>query len=327
MHMEDRKTLLIINPISGTRERGGLERLVRESLSGKVGEIEVTVTERAGVASEAAAEAARRGYATVIAAGGDGTVSEVAASLSGTSTALGIIPCGSGNGLARSLNIPNDFTQAVRIIADGHVLVMDHGLICDRPFFCTCGVGFDAAVSAKFANSKRRGRTSYIRSVLREFIEYSPEPYALSIAGRVLTERAFLIAACNAPQYGNNAYIAPGASLDDGLLDITVVHSGSSLATALVGVDLLTGNLGNNSQIETFRVPMATITRLKAGPAHIDGDPVELGTALDIRCVPASLRVLAPDKETRFRPFLTPVRDFIYDLHYDLRANLSPLKK
>jgi len=325
--MADKKTLLIINPISGTRERGGLERLVRESLSANSMEVEVIVTDRPGRASDEASRAVVEGYYSVIAAGGDGTVSEIASRLCGSQTAMGIIPAGSGNGLARSLNIPNDFAAAVKIIAQDNVIDVDHGMICDRPFFCTCGVGFDAAVSAKFATSKRRGRASYIKSAIREFIEYSPEAYGLSVGGKILTQRAFLIAVCNAPQYGNNAYIAPGADLTDGLLDITVIHSGSSLSTALVGVDLMTGNLGNNAQIDIFRVPTATITRIKPGPAHIDGDPVELGTRLDIACVPAALKVLAPDKEIRFRPFISPLRGFFEDLHYDIRANLAPLKK
>ena len=109
---------------------------------------------------------------------------------------------------------------------------------------------------------KRRGRVTYVRSVFQEFLKYRDQPYALSIGGAVITEQAFLIAVCNASQYGNNAYIAPQAKLSGGLLDITVVHSGSPLSTMKVGVDLLTGYLDRNTSIDTFRVSAATITRL-----------------------------------------------------------------
>lgn len=313
---------MIVNPKSGTRRKEGLDTMVRSILSPDGVGLDVVPTRYAGHASELAIEAVKEGYDAIVAAGGDGTVNEVASSLCGTGVPLGIIPCGSGNGLARSLGIPNDFEGAVKYMQNSRVTDMDHGIISGHPFFCTCGVGFDAAVSMKFATSKKRGRSSYIRSVLKEFVEYNPEPYAIAIDGKILTERAFLIAVCNAPQYGNNAYIAPNARLTDGMLDITVVHSGSSLATALVGVDLFTGNLDRNTQIETFRVPSAIITRLNPGPAHIDGEPMELGSCLKVECHPANLTVLASELDTQFRPFISPLKEFITDLHYDIKANL-----
>ena len=185
------------------------------------------MTEGPGHASELAAEAVATGTETVIAAGGDGTVNEIATALSHTRTAIGIIPLGSGNGLARTLGIPQDVDEALGVIAAGNIETCDRGMACGLPFYCTFGVGFDAEVSEKFASEKRRGRITYVRSVLQEFLEYQPQPYAISVGGRVITERAFLIAACNASQYGNNAYIAPKAELTDGLLDLVVIHEGS----------------------------------------------------------------------------------------------------
>ena len=324
MH-EEKKSLVIINPISGTRKKGGLEDITAEILTPAGYQLDFAYTEGPADASRMAAKAAASGYHSVITAGGDGTVNEAARALTGTRTALGIIPCGSGNGLARSLGIPSDFKVALKTIADGNIILADHGVVNSIPFFCTFGVGFDAAVSEKFANAKRRGKISYIQSVLREFLEYTPQSYGLSINGEVLTDKAFLIAVANAPQYGNNAYIAPKASITDGFLDITVIHSGSPLSTALMGVDLMTGYLDRNTLIDTFRVSEATIIRLDKGPAHVDGEPIELGKVLNVQCRPASLRLYAPDADMRVKPIISPLKAFFSDLHYDLLDKLRSL--
>lgn len=318
--MEKREALLIINPIAGTRSKRGLGEIVTERL-GKVGyNVSVLETSGAGDAAAFAEAAAKDGVATVVSAGGDGTVNEIAGALSHTPTTLGILPLGSGNGLARTLGIPQDVDAALKIIADGHKIKCDRGIVNNLPFYCTFGVGFDAVVSEKFASMNRRGRITYIRSVLREFLSYQSQPYAISVNGAVITEKAFLIAVCNASQYGNNAYIAPQAKLTDGLLDITVMHSGSPLSTVLVGMDLLTGYLDRNTQIETFRVSAATITRLGCGPAHVDGDPLTLGKNLEIICDPAALSVFVPEKEEEFKPIVSPLRSLFNDIRYDLRA-------
>lgn len=315
---EAKKTLLIINPVSGTRSKEGLEDLATSMLEPAGHVLDIAYTAGPDDAFRLASEAASGGYHAVVTAGGDGTVNAAARALTGTDTALGIIPCGSGNGLARSIGLPSDFKAALRSIAEGRVLTADHGLVNDVPFFCTFGVGFDAAVSEKFAGAKRRGRITYIREVLREFIDYTPKSYAISIGGNVITDRAFLVAVANAPQYGNNAYIAPKASLTDGFLDLTVVHSGSPLSTALLGVDLMTGYLDRNTLIDTFRISSATISRLDNGPAHVDGEPIELGKVLNVECRPASLRLFVPDADLRVRPLISPLKAFFSDLHYDI---------
>lgn len=317
--------LLIINPISGTRSKRGLEDFVCQRIADAGLTPRVAYTEGPGDASRLAAEAAGQGVPLVIAAGGDGTVNETASGLCGTQTALGIIPLGSGNGLARSLGIPQDVKASLDVILKGRTMCIDHGVANGHNFFCTFGIGFDAKVSEEFARQKRRGRVTYIKSVFREFLKYQPEAYTISVGGTVITEKAFLIAVCNASQYGNNAYIAPSAKLDDGLLDMIVVHSGSPLKNVTVGVDLLTGYIDRNTLIDSFRVSEATITRLHDGPAHFDGDPVSLGRAISIECRPASLWVMAPEKETRFRPLITPLSSAISDLAHDV-GSLFPLR-
>lgn len=320
--MGKREALLIVNPVAGTRSKQGLPELVASRLASSGIDVTAAFTSGSGDARRLAEKAAGEGMEMVLSAGGDGTVNEIAGALAHTSTALGILPLGSGNGLARSLGIPQDVDEALKIIMAGKTILSDRGIVNSHPFYCTFGVGFDAAVSEKFASMKRRGRITYVRSVFREFLKYRSQPYAISVNGTVITEEAFLIAVCNASQYGNNAYIAPHAKLTDGLLDLIVIHSGTPLSTVKVGVDLLTGFLDRNTRIDTFRVSSVTITRLADGPVHVDGDPMNMGKSLDITCDPSALRVFAPEKMEEFRPIVSPLRSMISDIRYDLRSKL-----
>lgn len=321
-NMTTRDALLVINPVSGTRSKKGIDREVAERLASADINVTTAFTEGPGHGAELASRAAEQGVDLVIAAGGDGTVNEVASAISHTSTSLAIVPLGSGNGLARTLGIPQDTAEALDIIAADHRIVCDRGLINGTPFYCTCGMGFDALVSEKFASEKHRGPITYIRCVLREFLRYKSQPYAIYIDGRVITERAFLIAVCNASQYGNNAYIAPQAKLSDGFLDLIVVHDGSPFSTVKMGVDLMSGYLDRNTRIDSFRVSTATITRLEKGPVHIDGEPLAMGTRMEVKCDPASLSVVAPEKVEDFRPIVSPFRAMISDFRAEFRSML-----
>lgn len=316
--MNTKKALLIINPISGTRSKHGLASMVKERLGGLGIEVESRETRARGDAYKWGREAVENGFDMVITAGGDGTVNEAANALAFTDCKLGILPFGSGNGLARSVGIPQDIFGALKLIEGGHTLVCDRGLVNDHPFYCTFGVGFDAAVSEKFAANKKRGRITYIRSAFREFFKYQSEAYAIVINGKVITEKALLIAVCNAPQYGNNAYIGPKAKLTDGLLDITVVHSDNPFQTLLMSFDMLTGMLDKNRSIGTFKVPSLSIVRTQEGPVHLDGEPMHMGKRLDIKCEKSVLKVFSPEKQLEFLPFISPLRAVLDDLRYDV---------
>lgn len=309
-----RRLLLIINPISGLGSKESFEPLVRSTLEPLGYKVTTAYTCARGDATRLARQAVEEGYYGVLAAGGDGTVNETARALCHTSTVLGIIPCGSGNGLARHLGIPIDPVAAVRIIADGHTVASDFGAVNGQPFFCTFGVGFDAAVSSHFARQHRRGPLSYIRSAIAQYIKYHPQVYTVSANGHVLTEKAFLIAVCNASQYGNNAYIAPRASITDGELDITIIHAGNPLDTAMVGMDLFTGYINHNTLIHSFRAPAAVIYRNEPGPAHIDGEPITVDDAMEIKCHPGAVNIFTPRDEMTFRPIITPIENAARDL-------------
>lgn len=309
-----RQLLLIINPVSGIGNKDSIEPLVRSRLEPLGFEISTAYTCAHGDATRLAGNAVDAGFYGVIAAGGDGTVNETAAALCHSNTALGIIPCGSGNGLARHLGIPLDPLSAVKIIAENHIVKSDYGAVNDMPFFCTFGVGFDAAVSSNFARQHRRGKLAYIKSAISEYIKFHPQVYTISANGHILTEKAFLIACCNASQYGNNAYIAPTASITDGLLDITIIHAGTPFDTALVGMDLFTGYINTNTMIHTFRAPSAVIYRQSEGPAHLDGEPVTIDDTMAIKCHANALPIFTPSREIEFRPIITPIENALKDL-------------
>ena len=317
--MTPRKALLIINPISGTGDKAGIRELVVRKLGAEGYRVDTRLTARSGDATTFAREASEQSYDLAIACGGDGTVNETAVALLGSQTALGIIPCGSGNGLARHLGIEVDVTSAVETLVGGHIVDCDYGDANGRPFFCTFGVGFDAAVSEKFARSKRRGPLTYLSNTVKEYVNYQPDVYTIAANGEVLTERAFLVAVCNASQYGNNAYIAPKASMTDGLLDIIVVHYGNLLTTAFVGIDMMTGLIDKNFLIHSFRAPAATITRTHTGPVHFDGEPADMPERIEVTCRKSGIRVMAPDADKPFKPIITPMMSLANDIKIMLR--------
>ena len=317
--------LMLINPISGTRDKNGICDLTATRLQGAGIDLDIVHTQYKGHGAELASKAAEGGADIVVVAGGDGTVNEVASALLHTDTALGIIPCGSGNGLARSLGLPMDFEAAIDIIARNLPCSVDCGVADGRPFFCTFGMGFDAVVTEKFASGERRGKMQYVRSALLEFINFTPDSYALEIDGEIYTEEALLIAVCNTPQYGNNAYIAPRASLTDGLLDVTVIRNSSVIQQAMAGIGLLSGQIDRNRYVDTFKAKDVKIIRLKDGPAQIDGEPLTLGRKVSIHCEPACLKVLSNGVEPEFRPIITPMQAFFADMISDLRYLTRPL--
>lgn len=305
------RLMLIINPISGTGSKKGVVEMVEQAMAACGYDVDVRLTGARGDATRLAGEAACKGYYGVLACGGDGTVNETARALCSTETALGILPAGSGNGLARHLRIPVDISSALKVIASDNVVDSDYGTVNGKPFFCTFGMGFDAAVSHRFARQNRRGMFSYVKSAISEYVQFRPQTYTVSANGKLLTEKAFLIAVCNASQWGNNAYIAPEASITDGLLDITIVHSGTAIDAAVMGMDIFTGYINKNTMVHTFRAPACVIYRNGAGEAHIDGEPMMMDDILDVKCHHGALKVFTPGESHRFTPVITPLQEII----------------
>lgn len=290
--MNRKRIVFIVNPISGTHSKEEIPAQVDALLDHDIWNHEVCFTQYAGHAAEIARDCAERQIDAVVAVGGDGTVNEVARSLIQTQTALGIIPCGSGNGLARHLCLPMDVKKAILIINDCHVEDFDYGVINRLPFFCTCGMGFDAFISLKFAEAGKRGPITYVENVLKEGLKYKPETYEVVADGGTKRYKAFLIACANASQYGNNAYIAPGATMKDGEMDVIVMEPFDVLDAPQIAADLFMKTLGNNSKIKTFRTKQLHIHRDKEGAIHYDGDPVMMGCDIDVHIEHRGIKIL-----------------------------------
>lgn len=318
-----RKILAVINPISGTSNKEFMPETIARCIDPGKFDVVVRFTQHASHATLLTEEAIKEGFYGVIAVGGDGTINEVAAALRDSSTALGIIPCGSGNGLARHLGIPMNVEKALEIINLDNIEALDYCTANDRPFFCTCGVGFDAHVSQKFAEAKKRGPLSYIQKTLVEYLKYRCKTYSIEMNDRVVTEKAFVIACGNASQYGNNAFITPRASMHDGLIDVTVIHPFTPLDTAVLGVLLFTRHIDQDTNINTFRTSELTIHRPKPDVMHIDGEPIMMDADIHIKCHKAGIKIFLPvgdgdEKKSLLKPIENGFWDFVTTIREEL---------
>ena len=294
--MNKKSIVFIINPISGTHSKDEIPALIETRLDHERYDYEIQLTGYAGHATEIARNCVARSIDAVVAVGGDGTVNEVARALTHSETALGIIPCGSGNGLARHLCIPMDAKKAIDIINACNIELFDYGVINDLPFFCTCGMGFDAFISLKFAEAGKRGPITYVENVLKEGLKDKPETYQVESDDGAHRYKAFLIACANASQYGNNAYIAPGAAMKDGQMDVIIMEPFDALEAPQIAADLFMKTLPNNSKIKTFRTRHLHIHREEPGAIHFDGDPIMTGTDVDVHIEPQGIHILTdPD--------------------------------
>ncbi len=282
----------IVNPISGTKAKNRVTKLIRELLDPQLFSPTVVVTEYAGHATQLAQQFALEGYYAVIAVGGDGTVNEVANGLVGTNTALGIVPNGSGNGFARHLDISTRMNRAIEMLNSSEVINVDYGMVNDKKFFSTCGVGFDALVAVQFNEGKSRGLKTYIQNTLQSLFNYKPETYHILGEGIDITTEAFLITFANAGQWGYDAYIAPKASVQDGLMDIAIVNKFPLSAAPKLALNLFTHDIDENFYMNTVRSKAITLIRENAGAIHIDGDPFEMPKELNIKIVEDGLKVL-----------------------------------
>lgn len=287
-----KKILFIINPISGTAAKAQIPGKIEKYLDQERFDYEIRNTEYAGHATRLATQAAHDGIDIVVAIGGDGTVNEVARALVHTHTALGIIPSGSGNGLARHLLIPLNVRKSIDIINRCEIHELDYGVINGYPFFCTCGMGFDAFVSQKFAETGKRGPITYIQKVLEEGVTYKPETYEICIDGDTTVYKAFLISCANASQYGNNAYIAPQASMSDGLMDVIIMEPFDVIEAPQIAIDMFSKTLDKSSKIKTMQTKHLHVHRSQPGVIHYDGDPVESGEDIDIHLEERGIRII-----------------------------------
>lgn len=290
------KLRFILNPRSGRQGRASLIPHLQDLIAARSLDARLSVTEGPGHATILARDAVRSGCSRVVAVGGDGTVNEVAQALRNEPAALAIVPVGSGNGLARHLRLPVRASAALElaISAGGRVAAIDTGTVNGRPFFNAAGLGLDAEVSRRFNALTRRGLPAYLRTGLAAFAKQRPEKCRVTSGGRTDTWDALLITVANSEQYGNGAVIAPGAKVDDGLLDLIAVGPVGPVAAAFLAVRLFLGTFDRSTRVRRLQGTRFEIERAAPGAVHTDGETHGAPAALEFAVHPRSLRVLLP---------------------------------
>jgi len=288
-----KKICFIVNPISGVGRQKIIEKLIDELLNRTIYEYEIAYTKTAKHATDLTKDAVTRNIDIIVAVGGDGSVNEISRGLINSKAAMAIIPAGSGNGLARYLNIPLNFKKAMAVVNQGNIKTIDSIQINDETFVNIAGVGFDAHVGWEFAKFGKRGFSSYLKVITREFPKYKAQDYELIIDGKSQTKNAFLISFANGSQWGNNAHIAPQADITDGIMDIAILKDFKLKNIISIAYRLFKKTLHNSSHLEIIKAKQVIVKQSQT-IAHIDGEPIEIGNELKIKVNPLSLNVIVP---------------------------------
>lgn len=298
----NRKFIYFINPISGTGGKVLLLEIIKNKTTEKNIPFEILHTNAAGEYIYLAEKIATEKITDIIVCGGDGTVNQIANALHGIDINIGIIPMGSGNGLAFAAKIPKRIHKALEVIFNGKAAHIDSFYINNKFSCMLCGLGFDAQVAHDFAKQQKRGLVSYIKQSTKNFFSAKTYPFVLSLGGEAIHTEAFFISIANSNQFGNNFTIAPQASLHDGLLDIVVVHKMSKLR--MIWTILKQINNGqvrmyedkkyHRNDIHYFQTKKLTISNPQLAPLHIDGDPAETATEFEIKIIENAFKLLMP---------------------------------
>lgn len=305
-----KRVLFIINPISGLGKHKTIEKSVVSELDKSKIEYHFEYTQYPHHATEIT-RANYRNYDIIVAVGGDGTVNEVASGLIDTNTALAIIPAGSGNGLARHLNIPLKVNKAIQLLNDHKVTKIDSLKINDQISVNVSGIGFDAFISHLFAKTKRRGPLTYIHLITREFPNYKSDFYTLKIDGQAIALDAFLISFANSSQYGNNLQIAPNAMVDDGFIDVCIIKDFPKYTAPALLLSLFDPTIDRSKFDIIKRAKNITIEHPVPLKGHIDGEAVEFGNKVEISICPLSLNVVIPLETLKPSNIFDPIMDLM----------------
>jgi len=305
------ETLFIVNPISGTGKQRRINNILQKALDYNKFNPTIVYTEYGGHATELSRNAINR-YEFVIAVGGDGTVNEVAKGLIGSNTTMGIIPVGSGNGLARHLNIPMNSTQAVKTLNKLLIKPIDTLKINNQVSVNVSGTGFDAHVAHLFSKNGKRGPIPYVKIAASEFMRYKSQAYSLDINGKKIFRNAFLISLANSSQFGNNAHISPEAIIDDGLVDICIMDDIPKVESSIMATRLMNKTIHKSQHMEIIRTNKVVIDTNHPIVCHIDGDPVVFDTEINVEVIPASLKIIYNDEVQK--PVITAIEKDISEL-------------
>jgi len=294
--MTDKKRHItfIINPVSGSTRKKDFQKLIKEVFTDGAIDISIRETQYAGHAKEIASELSAQANTEIVVVGGDGTINEVVNGIADSGTVLGIIPSGSGNGLARHLGISMRPKKAMELIKLGYTQKIDLMKINGELSANVSGVGFDALVAHKFQNSTTRGLLTYAQISMQEFFKFQPEKYELIIDGKTYQREAFLISFANSSQFGNNAFIAPKASLTDGLIDVCILKPFPVISSAIVFERVMAKTINNSKFMDIIQAKKVQLKN-RAKIYHLDGDPRECEEELNIEIMPAILKLIVPE--------------------------------
>jgi YegS/Rv2252/BmrU family lipid kinase len=300
--MMSRKIVYLINPISGTKKKAQVREMISRKTREQGFDFDILPTRADGDYDFLRKKVEEEGITDVVICGGDGTVNGVVRALQKIRVNIGIIPMGSGNGLAFAAKIPKPITRALEIIFNGKSYPTDAFYINEKFSCMLCGIGFDALVAHEFAKQKKRGLQTYIRVSTLQFFKARPYAFEIKLKDSVLKTEAFFISVANSNQFGNNFTIAPKASLGDGLLDIVIVKKMNKLLLPFSILNQLSGtnamqsvsDYTKNKNILYLQTDELSIRNLQNAPLHIDGDPEESSDSFHIRVIGNCFRLLRP---------------------------------
>lgn len=286
------KILFIVNPISGGLNKASIPNLIDKYLNHKIFEAEIIYSEYVGHARKLAEESLENQFDIVVAVGGDGTINEVASVIESSGKLMGIIPCGSGNGLARTLKIPLINRDAIKRLNSLHTMQIDTGILNGKKFFNMAGMGFDAHISSLFAENRKRGFIGYIKTTLNEISKYQPDEYQIEVDGASIKQECFMLSIANSSQYGNNAHVSPTASVQDGLLDVCLIKPFPMYIFPSLGYRMFSKSTDGSKFVNIKKGKEILIKRSKAGPVHLDGEPQQMDNEISISVKHLSLNLI-----------------------------------
>ena len=289
--MNRERALFIINPKSGTGKQGTFLEVLSQTFNVSKFYFDTVYTQYGGHATLLSKDACNK-YDLVVAVGGDGTVNEVARGLIGSNCTMGIVPVGSGNGLARHLRLPMNVKESVEIINEGKSQIIDTATINGEHFVNVAGIGFDAHIAHLYSNTKKRGPIPYIKMATQEFQKYKSKNFQVIIEGQSYNLKAFLISFANSAQFGNNAYISPHAIINDGLLDVCLMSDFPKMEAGQLAVKLFNKRLDKSRFMKIIRGTQIIVKGTGNIKGHIDGEPIDLPNEIEVKVNQATLKVI-----------------------------------
>lgn len=292
--MMKKKIIFIINPISGHHNKNNFPNLVEKHIDKNQYEYSIVFTEYAGHATELTMKAIEDDFDYIAAVGGDGTINEVAKCLIGKRQILVIVPLGSGNGLARHLELPFKPERLIKeVINKGKVYKIDTAVMNDIPFISIAGIGFDALIADYFAKDENRGFMTYAKLVTEKYPNYRQKEYTLILDDEKTIEcKPFFVTFANSSQFGYNAEISPKASVQDGLIDVCIFKKPTILEVPIVATYFLAKQIDKSNFIDIYKAKKIKVTRKVAEVANIDGEAVEMSKDITVEIIPLSLNIL-----------------------------------